>query len=73
VIAVIAIYIAVWIVSAIVNMVAGQAAMQVVMQLLSTAVLMPVAMGTTYTAWKQMLGDGAQAVAPAPPVSGFEA
>jgi hypothetical protein len=54
-------------------MVAGQAAMQVVMQLLSTAVLMPVAMGTTYTAWKQMLGDGAQAVAPAPPVSGFEA
>jgi hypothetical protein len=73
VIAVIAIYIAVWIVSAIVNMVAGQAAMQVVMQLLSTAVLMPVAMGTTYTAWKQMLGDGAQAAAPAPPVSGFEA
>ncbi len=70
VIAVVAVYIAVMIVGAIVNLVAGQNAMQVVVQLLSTAILMPVAMGTVYTAWKQMLPAGdAPAAAP---VAGIE-
>lgn len=74
VIAVIAVYIAVLIVGFIVNLVAGKAAMDVVVQLLSSAVLLPVAMGTVYTAWKQMLPGGGTAIA-APPVStaGFEA
>lgn len=71
VIAVIAVYIAVMIVGAIVNLVAGQNAMQVVVQLLSTAILMPVAMGTVYTAWKQMLPAGDAPVDT--PVAGFEA
>ncbi len=71
VIAVVAVYIAVMIVGAIVNLVAGQNAMQVVVQLLSTAILMPVAMGTVYTAWKQMLPAGDAPVET--PVAGFEA
>ncbi len=71
VIAVVAVYIAVMIVGAIVNLVAGQNAMQVVVQLLSTAILMPVAMGTVYTAWKQMLPAGDAPVDT--PVAGFEA
>ena len=71
VIAVIAVYIAVLILGAITNLVAGQAAMQVVVQLLTTAVLMPVAMGTVYTAWKQMLV--ADAAGDATPLAGIEA
>ena len=71
VIAVVAVYVAVMIVGAIVNLFAGGTAMEVVVQLLSTAVLMPVAMGTVYTAWKQMLpGDTGAAAAP---VAGIEA
>jgi hypothetical protein len=46
--------------------------MQIVVQLLTTAVLMPVATGTVYTAWKQMLATDTVAAA-AEPVSGFEA
>ena len=71
VIAVVAVYIAVLILGAITNLVAGQAAMQVVVQLLTTAVLMPVAMGTVYTAWKQMLV--ADAAGDATPLAGIEA
>ena len=71
VIAVVAVYIAVMIVGAIVNLVAGQNAMQVVVQLLSTAILMPVAMGTVYTAWKQMLP--ARDAPVETPLAGFEA
>ena len=70
VIAMVALYIAVLIVGLVANVLAGQVAMQVVVQLLTTAVLMPVAMGMVYTAWKQMLGTGpAQAAAP---VTGIE-
>lgn len=72
VIAVVAVYIAVMIVGVIVNLLAGQAAMQVVVQLLTTAILMPVAMGTVYTAWKQMLPAG-DATTAAAPVAGIEA
>lgn len=70
-ISVVAVYIAVLIVGAIVNLVAGEAAMQVVVQLLTTAVLMPVAMGTVYTAWKQMLAPAAGTAAA--PLAGIEA
>ncbi|HLT43255.1 MAG TPA: BPSS1780 family membrane protein [Luteimonas sp.] len=70
VIAMIALYIAVLILGLVANVLAGQAAMQIVVQLLTTAVLMPVAMGMVYTAWKQMLGAApAQAAAP---VTGIE-
>ena len=72
VIAVVAVYIAVLIIGFLASLVAGQAAMQVVVQLLTTAVLMPVAMGTVYTAWKQMLGDDG-AASEAVSRSGFEA
>ncbi|MEZ0472465.1 BPSS1780 family membrane protein [Luteimonas salinilitoris] len=52
---------------------AGPTAMQFVSQLLLMAVLLPVMMGATYRAWKQLLpGDGTGTAAAAPPPSGIE-
>ena len=68
-IAIVAIYIVVMIVGVLVKLVAGDMAMQVVTQLLAMAVLMPVLIGSIYSAWRQMLAGSA-----ASPVSaGIEA
>jgi hypothetical protein len=68
-IAIVAIYIVVMVVGVVVKLVAGEMAMQVVTQLLAMAVMMPVLVGSIYSAWRQMLAGSA-----ASPVSaGFEA
>lgn len=52
---------------------AGPMAMQIVSQLLLMAVLLPVMMGATYRAWRQLLAPDASAAVAASPPSGFEA
>ena len=72
VIAVAMIYIAIMIVAAVIKLVAGAMAMQIAIQVLAMAVFMPLITGAMYFAWRQMLGNGGEAVVAAPQ-SGFEA
>jgi hypothetical protein len=68
-IAIVAIYVVVMVIGVVVKLAAGAAAMQVVTQLLAMAVLMPVLMGSVYSAWRQMLAGSAAS----PASAGFEA
>jgi hypothetical protein len=54
-IAIVAIYFVVMVIGVVVRLVAGDMAMQVVAQLLATAVMMPVLIGSIYSAWRQLL------------------